>query len=70
MVPFYIHAKFYENILYIIKVIQQTRFSLEQFRRDVILQKIVGEVTVLFSAHCLILFYFSTQFHENIFDFF
>ena len=62
----YICTKFHENILNDIKVIEQTRFPLEKFQRSIISQKV--ELQFLFSAHCLILVYFSTQFHENIFD--
>ena len=47
-------TKFHENNLDDIKVIEQTRFSLEIFQRGIISQ-IVGELQFLFSAHCLIL---------------
>ena len=64
----YICTKFHENILDGIKVIEQTRFSSEKFQRVIISQKMYGELQFLFPAYCLILVYFSTQFHENIFD--
>ena len=64
----YICTKFHENILDGIKVIKQTRLSLEKFQMGIISQKLKVELQFLFSAHCLILVYFCTQFHENIFD--
>ena len=63
----YICTKFHENIPEGIKVIEQTRFSLEKFQRRVSSQKLLVKLQFFFSAHCLILVYFSTQFHENIF---
>ena len=53
-------TKFHENILEGIKVIEQTRFSLEIFQRGIISQKLLVELQFLFSAHCLILVYFCT----------
>ena len=38
--PLYICTKFHENILDGIKVIQQTRFSIENFQRSIIAQKL------------------------------
>ena len=64
----YICTKFHENILNGIKVIQQTRFSLEILQRGIISQKLEMELQFLFSTHCLILVYFCTQFHENTFE--
>ena len=64
----YICTKFHENILHNIKVIEQTRFPLEKFQRGIISQKLMVELKLLFSAHCLTLVYFFTRFHENIFD--
>ena len=66
----YICTKFHENILDLIKVIEQTRFSLEIFQLGIISQKLKVKLQFLFSAHCLILVYFSTLFQENIFDVF
>ena len=59
---------FMKNILDGIKVTQQTRFSLEKIQRDTISQKLLVELQFIFSAYFLILVYFSTKFHENIFD--
>ena len=78
----YICTKFHENIFCDIKVTKQRRFSLEKFQkvtkqrrfslekfqRGIILQKLKVELQFLFSAHCLILVYFSSQFHENFYD--
>ena len=64
----YICTKLYENILDGNKVKEQTRLSLEIFQRTIISQKLYMELQFLFSAHCLILVYFFTRFHENIFD--
>ena len=63
-------TKFHENILDGIKVLELTRFSLEIFQRVIISQILLVEQQFLCSAHCLILVYFCTQFHENIFDVF
>ena len=43
----HIFTWFHENILDGIKVIEQTRFSLEKFQRGMIYTNIVGGVTVL-----------------------
>ena len=64
----YIYTKFHENIIDSIKVIEQTRFSLEKISKGHNSTKIEVELQFLFFAHCLIIVYFCTQFHENIFD--
>ena len=63
-------TEFHKNILDSIKVIEQTRFSLEIFQRGIISQKMLVELQFWFCAHCLILVNFCTQFHENIFEVF
>ena len=65
----YICTKFHENILNGIKVIERTRFSLEQFQRGVIPLKMKMELRFFFSAHRLIVFYMLIQnFMKNILD--
>ena len=57
-----------KNILDGIKFIEQTRFSLEKIQRDIISQKLQVELQLFFSAYFLLLVYFTTKLHENIFD--
>ena len=59
-------TKFHEKILDGIKVIEQTRFSLEIFQRGIISQKLLVElVLVLCTLSNTSLF---LQCHDNIFD--
>ena len=57
LVILYMCIKFHENILDGIEVIQWTRFSFEQFQRDIFTSKESVELWVLFSAHRLIMLY-------------
>ena len=49
----YIYTKLIENIIDGIKAMERTGFPLENFQGGLILQKIEGGVTVLFSGHRL-----------------
>ena len=65
----YICSTFHENFLDDIKVIERTKFSQEQFQRDIISLKNIGGVTgFFFSAHQLMDVYICTKFYENIPD--
>ena len=64
----YICTKFHENIFDSIRAMEGTRFSLEKIQRGINSQTLQVELQFLFSAYCLTLVYFCTQFHENIFD--
>ena len=61
------HIYTHGNIIDDIKAIEQTLFSLETFKGHNFTKNEVG-LQVLFSAHCVILVYFSTECRENIFD--
>ena len=60
----YICTKFRENILNGIKVIEQTRFSLEKYQKGRNFTKIIGGVIVLVLCTLSDTSLFSTQFHE------
>ena len=64
----YICSKYYKSILDDIKVIESNKIFIKIFQRCKISQRLLVALQFLFSAHCLILVYFCTQFHENIFD--
>ena len=64
----YICTKFHKNILDGIKVIEQTKISLKNFKGHNFTKNVGGVTVLVLCTHCLILVYFSTQFHENIFD--
>ena len=66
LVLFYISAKYYRNIPKDIRVTERTR-NLLQIKQRAITPKVrKAELSSLYATHCLVLFYISTKYHQNI----
>ena len=66
LVLFYISAKYHRNIPKGIRVTERT-WNLFQLKQRVITPKIrKAELSSLYATHCLVLFYISTKYHQNI----
>ena len=62
----YICTKFHKNILNCQKVTGRTHFAWEKFSKRHNSIKLMLELRFLFSAHCLMMVYIYTKFHEII----
>ena len=62
----YIFTKFRKNTSKGFRVIERTQFRYNNLQRGINLYERSVQLRFIFSAYCLIMFYLSTKFHENM----